>query len=586
MLTGQRAVAIIAPSQKNHNQRDSAAPHFVRVTAKEHIVTGAPSTQTSVTVDAGTRLGQLAHSWTYIGYDEINYTYTPEGQELLAKFAALKDGPYYVRAHHLFCTGNCHGFYKWGSTNAYLEDDDGSPIYDWTTVDMVFDTLLKHGCKPFVELGFMPQDLVDTASYDPVKDTWNAQTYRTTGWACPPKDYQKWHDLVLNLVLHCIERYGREEITGWYWELWNEPDIFYWRGTPEEFNTLYDYTAAAVKTACPEARVGGPGTTNPAPGSKAAAYLDQFLAHCADGANAATGGRGAPLDFVSFHVKGGGYRADPRHRKQNPPSVQQILGHVRHGYEIISRYPGYSELECVLSEIDPDGWAAGGAWDNANLNFRNTEYYPSFVAASFDKVSSFARAQGWDLKLLTWAFMFVGERCFEGTRSFSTQGIDKAILNLFRMYAHMGAEQIAFASSGTKDPLAYADTWGSAEESDVSGFAALSESGLDILIYNHHDSWDLRGEAVVELTVTGLPSGDGELVLHHYRIDAEHSNAYAEWLRQGKPIYPAPEQRAAIKAREGLELLEEPSTVTPQDGALHLSFTLPVHGISLLRLAR
>ena len=109
------------------------------------------------------------------------------------------------------------------------------------------------------------------------------------------------------------------EIVTWYWELWNEPDIFYWRGTAEEFNTLYDYTAAAVKAACPEARVGGPATTNPAPGSKAAAYLDGFLAHCADGVNAYTGERGTPLDFVTFHVKGGGYRADPLHRKQAPP---------------------------------------------------------------------------------------------------------------------------------------------------------------------------------------------------------------------------------------------------------------------------
>ena len=82
----------------------------------------------------------------------------------------LQEKPYYVRAHHLFCTGNCHGSYKWGSTNAYLEDDDGNPIYDWTFVDLVFDTLLKHRCKPFVELGFMPQDLADTERYDSAKD--------------------------------------------------------------------------------------------------------------------------------------------------------------------------------------------------------------------------------------------------------------------------------------------------------------------------------------------------------------------------------------------------------------------------------
>ncbi len=161
-----------------------------------------------IKVDAGEWLGNLPHNWTYIGYDEINYTYTPEGQELLAKFMAMQERPYYVRAHHLLCTGNCHGFYKWGSTNAYLEDDEGRPIYDWTFVDLIFDIILRYRCKPFVELGFMPLDLVDTAHYDPSEDTWTLRNYRTYGWACPPKDYQKWHDLIFNMVQHCAERYG------------------------------------------------------------------------------------------------------------------------------------------------------------------------------------------------------------------------------------------------------------------------------------------------------------------------------------------------------------------------------------------
>jgi xylan 1,4-beta-xylosidase len=549
-------------------------------------VTSALSNPVSILVDAGAPLGELAHNWTYIGYDEVNYTYTPEGQQLLAKFMELQEQPYYVRPHHLLCTGNCHGFYKWGSTNAYLEDDQGNPIYDWSIVDLVFDTLLNHRCKPFVEIGFMPQDLAGAECYDVAQENWTGQLYRSVGWACPPKDYQKWYDLVFNLVGHCAERYGRDEIATWYWELWNEPDIFYWRGSLEEFNKLYDYTAAAVKAACPQARVGGPATTNPAPGGKAADFLDRFLHHCANGANACTGQTGAPLDFITFHVKGGGYRADPKHRKQAPPSVKRILSHTQVGYEIISKYPGYQHLECVLSEIDPDGWAAGGAWDNANLNFRNTEYYPSFVAAAFDKVSRFASSQSWDLKLLTWAFMFVGERCFEGTRAFSTQGIDKPILNLFRMYARMGAQAVTFSSSGAKDPLAYADQWGNDETADISGFATLSgDSSLHVLIYNHHDDWDRHAEYTIELDIANLPFGGDELLVTHYRIDQSHSNAYAEWVRQGRPMYPAAEQRAAIEARSGLELLEPPQKVTSHAGKLRLSFTMPVHSVSLLSIA-
>ncbi len=541
---------------------------------------------TKINVDAGQWLGELPHNWNYIGYDECNYTYVPEGEALLAKFGAMQEKPYYVRVHHLFCTGNGHAAYKWGSTNAYLEDDDGNPIYNWQFIDLIFDATLKHGCKPFVELGFMPQDLVDPAHYDTTKDNWSAQQYRAIGWACPPKDYQKWHDLVYNMVLHCIERYGKAEVVSWYWELWNEPDIFYWRGTAEEFNKLYDYTAAAVKAACPEARVGGPGVTNPAPERNSVDYLDKFLNHVVTGTNAVTGATGTPIDFLTFHVKGGGYRADPKHRPQRPPSVKQILRDTAFGHSIIKKYPAVKDLECVLTEIDPDGWAAGGAWDNINLNFRNTEYYASFVAASFDKVSRYARAEGWDLRLLSWAFMFVGERCFEGTRTFSTQGIDKAILNLFRMYALMGTQELAFTSSGTKDPMAYADPNGFGESPDISGFATLAgNKEVAVLIYNHHDDWDLHESQTIELTIDNLPFDGDTLKITHHRVDQEHSNAYSEWVRQGKPMYPAAGQYAAIKVRDGLELLSAPQQVSSANGKVTLTFDLPVHGISLVRIA-
>ena len=537
-----------------------------------------------IRVDASKELGALAPSWNYIGYDEINYTYIPEGQELLAKFGELGQ-IYYVRAHHLFCTGNCHGFPKWGSTNAYLEDEAGDPIYDWTIVDLVFDEIVRHAGKPFVELGFMPLDLADPARYDAAKDNYRLQNYQAYGWACPPKNYGKWYDLVFQLVRHCIDRHGETEIKTWYWELWNEPDLdYYWKGSTAEFCQLYDYTAAAVKAACPQARVGGPATTTPAPGSRAAEFLDAFLEHCAHGTNAHSGQTGATLDFITFHVKGGGYRADPKHRKVPPPSVKQVVSHTQNGHAIIAKYPMFHQLECVLSEIDPDGWAAGGAWDNRNLNFRNTEYYPSFVASAFDQVSRYARRAGWDLKLLSWAFMFPGERCFEGSRAFSTQGIDKPILNLFRMYARLGDRELAFESTGARDALTHPDQWGYGQPPTIAGVAARGGAGLAVLIYNHHDDWDLAGEYPIQLEIANLPSAPETLVLQHYRLDRAHSNAYAEWLRQGRPMYPEAEQRTAIVARAGLEQIEPPQLLESQGGTIRVNFSLPVHGISLLCL--
>jgi len=546
-----------------------------------------PEKKVQISVDAGKVLGELPQSWNYIGYDECNYTYTPESQGLLAKFGAMQEKPYYVRTHYILCTGNAHGSYKWGSSNIYLEDEAGSPHYDFTIVDLIFDTLLQHGLKPFVELAFMPQDLVDPKYYDVGAENRRMSDYRSFGHACPPKDYQKWYDLIFALVRHQVDKYGETEIASWYWELWNEPNgKMYWRGTMDEFNKLYDYTAAAVKAACPRARVGGPaisGLDRP----YSLEFMDRFLSHCSAETNYLTGGQGAQLDFVSYHIKGGGYRADPLHHPVDPPSTQRLLHQLQIGYDLIRKYPGFDRLECVLSEVDPDGWAAGGAWDNRVLNFRNTEYYASYVASAFDKIIRFGQEKNWDVRPLTWAFMFVAERCFEGTRTFSTQGIHKAIFNLFEMYAHMGTRQVHLRSSASQDPLVYSDAWGKTLPADIGGFAAQDETGsLQILVYSHHDELNRGGETGVELSIDHLPSGDGPLTLKHYRIDGQHSNAYAEWVRQGKPMYPAGGQFAAIKARDGLELAEVPRRVTPQAGRLSLFTSLPAHAISLFVLER
>ena len=273
---------------------------------------------------------------------------------------------------------------------------------------------------------------------------------------------------------------------------------------------------------------------------------------------------------------------DPKAKMGTPPSVRRILDGIKIGYKIIRKY-GYDNLECVLSEIDPDGWAAGGVYDNINFNFRNTEYYPSFVIDSFDKASKFAKTREWDLRLLTWAYLFPGERAFEGTRSFSTQGIDKAVLNLFRMFAKMGINEVAFTSSGTQDPFLYTDFYGMNDAPDISGFATRSDGkGLEIMVYNHHDNWDLKEEWKIELEIIHLPFEIPSFELTHYRIDGSHSNAYPMWLRQGNPIFPDDEQKALLKARAGLEMLHPPSKVTVNDGKLRVTFKLPVHGISLL----
>ena len=171
-----------------------------------------------------------------------------------------------------------------------------------------------------VELGFMPKDLA--ATVPGVTDYQVHYPKSTISGASnnPPKDYAKWGELVSVVTEHLVQRYGKEKVSTWYFEVWNEPDIDYWHATPEEYYKLYDYAVAGVRSALPNAIVGGPASTGPA-SEKASAFLDNFLKHCLNGKSAANG-KPVPLDFISFHAKG-------------RPTV--VNGHVRWGCRMNSR---------------------------------------------------------------------------------------------------------------------------------------------------------------------------------------------------------------------------------------------------------
>ncbi|MCL2060848.1 MAG: hypothetical protein FWH01_17615 [Oscillospiraceae bacterium] len=563
----------------------------------------------NVRVDAGNVIGAMEHTWNYVGYDECNYTHSPGGIKLIKKLGELGkaaadtsseakagfEGPLYIRAHHMLCTGICHGFYKWGSTNAYIEDEGGAPVYNFDVIDKMCDIWLSSNCKPFFEIGFMPLDLADTrGAVDKVR--YDIREYQRIGWNMPPKDYDKWYALIENMIHHLVTRYGAGEVESWYFEMWNEPDIFYWQGTHEEFCKLYDYTEAAVHAALPGARFGGPATCGGRePGGRAADYLRRFLLHCKSGKNYVTGQTGTRLDFTSFHTKGGGYGFTTGKKLERTPSVKSLLDQVRVCGGVVKEC-GYEGLECILSEADPDGWAAGGRFDNPAFNFRNTEYYASYVASSYKGISDLAKEMGMDFRPLAWAFMFEGERCFEGTRTFSTQGIDKAMFNTFKMLAQLGQWRVGFDSSMDRSPLAFGDDWGTGEGegAQVGGWATLGGDSnetqaaqtLQAMIFCHEDTWAEDGIYTIDFAAENLPFG-GPYRIRHYRVDKDHSNAYAEWVRQGMPDYPEGAQYDAIKARDGLEqLCPEAVIEQPMDGKIALRFYMPVKSVSLIMIEK
>jgi xylan 1,4-beta-xylosidase len=530
-----------------------------------------------IRVDAGVKQGAFRPIYSYFGYDEPNYTYSANGKKLIGELTELSPVQTVIRTHHLLITGDGTPAMKWGSTNAYTEDAAGKAVYDWTIVDRIFDTYMQNHVRPFVEIGFMPEAL--SSKPEPYPRNWpNAPEGR--GWAQPPKDYDKWAELIRQWVLHAVARYGKAEVETWQWELWNEPDIFYWRGTPEEYDKLYDYTADAIKRALPNAQVGGPGTTGPN-SANAGAYLKQFLEHCAHGVNAVTGKTGAPIDFISFHAKGAP-RVIEGHVRMG---VRANLVNVQKGFEIVNQFPQFTRLPIVLSESDPEGCAACPLAGHPEVGYRNTTLYPSYTAVMLSNIFKLADRYKSNIEgMLTWAFEFENKPYFEGLRTLATNGIDKPILNVFRMAGLMSGDRVQLTSSGALglDGILQSGVQAAPE---IDGMATRGDRETAVMVWNYHDD-DLPAPAApVQLTLAGLPAGAARVLVEHYRIDAGHSNAYTVWQQMGSPQQPTAEQYARLEAAGQLQLLGSPEWMGAKDGKLELRFDLPRQGISLVKVS-
>lgn len=535
----------------------------------------------TISVDTDAKIGSYKPIYAYFGYDEPNYTYMKDGRKLVGELARLSHVPVYIRAHSLLVTGDGKAALKWGSTNAYTLDESGKPIYDWKIVDQIFDTYIKAGAKPFVEIGFMPEAL--SIKPQPYKHNWTPGAQYNDiflGWAYPPKDYEKWGELVRQLVLHSVERYGKEEALTWYWELWNEPDIGYWKGTPEEYNKLYDYTADAVKKALPGAKVGGPATTGPL-NERAANYLKQFLEHCARGKNAVTGKIGTPLDFITYHAKGRPVVVDGHVQM----GIAKNMGDVNKGMEIIASFPQYKNLPIILSESDPEGCAACSARVYPQNSYRNGTLYPTYTAVALSNIFKLADKTGTNIEgMLTWAFEFEDQPWFDGFRDLATNGVDKPVLNVFRMAGLMRGDRVKVTSSSAVE----LDTIlkdGIKARPDVNAMATRAEREIAVMAWNYHDDDLPAPDSPVRLSISGIPSNVKRVLVRHYRIDQTHSNAYTLWKQMGSPQNPTPEQYAQLEAAGQLQLLTSPEYVKSVNGKADLSFALPRQAVSLVQVS-
>ncbi len=523
-----------------------------------------------IEVNFDKKIDKMKPIWAWFGYDEPNYTYMKDGQKLLTDLAKLSPVPVYVRAHNLLTSGDGTPALKWGSTNAYTEDANGNPVYNWKIVDQIFDTYVKRGMKPLAQIGFMPEAL--SIQPLPYQHQWKPGVkYEEimTGWAYPPKDYQKWGNLVYEWVKHCVARYGQKEVESWYWEVWNEPDGVYWKSTQANFFKLYDYAADGLKRALPTAKIGGANVTGG--GSK---YLEAFINHCLKDTNYVTGKIGSPLDAILFHAKG-----SPR--VVNGTVVMNIrteLRNVEANYKVISKFPTLKKIPVIIGEFDPEGCAACGMSTNPENAYRNGTMYSSYTAASFARL--YELTDQYQINLLgavSWSFEFENQPWFAGFRDLATNGVNKPVLNVFRLFGMMKGERVQVKSDQMYNLKLVLDSSIRKPVPDIGVLAAKAPNTATVLIWNYHDE-DKKGTTdLVSVALNGLTQK--KVTLTQYVIDDQNSNAYEAWKKIGSPQNPTQAQIALLQQASELKKVGKPVQIDPK---ILFKFELAKQGVVLL----
>jgi xylan 1,4-beta-xylosidase len=531
----------------------------------------------NISVDLAKDKGKMVPIWAWFGYDEPNYTYMKDGKKLLSEIAVLSKVPVYVRTHCLLCSGDGKPALKWGSTNAYTEDGDGQPVYNWRITDSIFDTYIQRGMKPLAQIGFMPEAL--SMNPQPYQHNWKpGDPYNKiyTGWAYPPKDYAKWGELVYQWVKHCVERYGRKEVESWYWEVWNEPNG-YWKGTMEEFFKLYDFAADGLKRALPTARIGGPniaGTSS----AGATRFMHAFIKHCLYEKNFATGKTGSPLEALLFHAKGNPTLKDGVVWMNMAPQLRDIEA----GIKIAMTYNETKSLPLIVGESDPEGCAACGMATNPSNAYRNGTMYSSYTAASFARKYELAQLYNGNLTgAVSWSFEFEDQPWFYGFRDLATNGVDKPVLNVFRMFGMMKGNLVQ-AVSNRMYPLRKVLDSSIRNSTDIGVIASKEKKSAAIMIWNYHDEDRHAPPEKISISITNLSAKTFRLT--EYRIDNENSNAYELWKKMGSPQNPGSEQVKELEAAGMLKSIGGKQKLQTKNGQALLQISLARQGVSLLTL--
>lgn len=464
-------------------------------------VSGQPSdlSERSISVDYLKPAGKFSDVYNQcVGAGRANEGLRADWQQQLQLVKKEIDFKY-IRFHGLLCD----------EMHVYTEDKNGNPVYNWQYVDKLYDFLLKIRIRPFVELSFMPPDLASGAK----------TVFWWKGNVTPPKSYEKWKDLITALVKHFKERYGKDEVDQWYFEVWNEPDLHgFWDGSMDDYFKLYEVTATAIKSVSKSFRVGGPATAR-------SGWIKPFLQFCAS--------KNVPLDFVSTHSYNTRTALDEFGiRRHKILSLNYLSGNVKHTRGIIDS-TSYKNIQLDYTEFN----SSPSSRDPLHDSYQNA----SFILNTLKNTEHVTHSMSY------WTFTDIFEEAGPATTSFhggfgllNLQGIKKPTFFAYKFMHELGKTELV--------------------NTDSLSWVCKNKSGIQVLFWNaklpfndstfFNDSLFLQNKPAkeagsVSVTIKHIPIGKYKLKI--YRVGYHYNDAFSAYLEMGAPRNISLQQEATLK---------------------------------------
>ena len=424
--------------------------------------------------------------------------------------------------------------------HAILHDEVGlynagpgaNPSYNFSYVDQIYDGLLANGVRPYVELSFMPKELASTP---------RQQGFWYHPYIAPPKDWGLWQDMIRNFASHLVARYGIEEVSQWYFEVWNEPNLDFWAGEPRQatYFTLYDRTAQALKSVSPRIRVGGPSTAQ-------AAWVSEFIRHCVES--------NAPLDFVSTHVYANDTAENVLGTHEQVSRLEMVIRAVKKVHDEV-KASARPDLPIVFSEY--------------NASYMNEPEVTDSAFMGPWLAYTISRCDGLVDMLAYWSFSDVFEeqgvvkRPFYGGYGLVAAGnIPKASYNAFALLHRLGTERITV-------------------DSDLVLATRRQDGEVVIAAWNYAPPGETGPARELTLELRGLGATRYASIS---RLDDEHGSALTAWEAMGKPDFPSREQQQLVREAGRLTAPEIRQLDAGDPASLTLS--LPAHGLALIEIRK